>query len=85
MLKIFLIFSDSINISKEVVSATCWIRGMYVYKELQSHTDKIAYFGIPKNTSIDGMLPDGTVCVTERTNSDCRPMHKTFYLQVCIF
>ena len=80
-----LISLDSISISKEVVSTTCWIRGMYVYKELQSNTDNVAYFGIPKNISIDGILSNGTVCVTQSKHSDCKPMHKTFFLQVCIF
>ena len=75
------------GISSDFVSATCWIQGVYVYKELQSRVDKVAYFGIPKDMAIDGIYNDGDLCPTinqfeKEPDPDCRPMHKTFYLQV---
>lgn len=81
------IVPDSHKISGGFVSATCWIQGVYVYKELQDKVDKVAYYGIPKNMDNDGML-SGTedLCTTSpklsaRPNPNCRPMTKTFYLQ----
>jgi len=87
-------FQDSINcmvpdthgISGGFVSATCWIQGVYVYKELSHRVDKVAYFGIPKDMNNDGMMPDGYLCATtkrfeQEPNPNCREMHKTFFLQ----
>lgn len=87
-------FQDSINcmvpdshgISGGFVSSTCWIQGVYVYKELQTRVDKVAYFGIPKDMNNDGMLLSGSLCTTQKRfdnepDPDCRPMHKTFFLQ----
>ena len=59
-----------------------------MYKELQTRVDKVAYFGIPKDMNNDGMLPTGSLCTTQKRfdtepDPDCRPMHKTFFLQVC--
>jgi len=87
-------YQDSINclvpeahgIDGGFVSATCWIQGVYVYKELSHRIDSVAYFGIPKDMGNNGMLPDGVLCTTEKRfetdpNPDCKEMTKTFYLQ----
>ena len=81
------LYLEQNGISGDFVSATCWIQGVYVYKELQSRVDKVAYFGIPKDMAIDGIYDDGDLCPTinqfdKEPDPDCRPMHKTFYLQV---
>ena len=80
---------ESLGIGKNdtFVLWACWIQGIYVYKELISRADDQAYFGIPKNIDLDGMKPDGDLCQTTKQfkrepDPDCRPMHKTFYLQV---
>lgn len=69
--------------------ASC-IQGMYVYKELKSRVDDVAYFGIAKNIQLDGMKPDGNLCQTTKQferepDPDCRPMQKTFYVQVLLW
>ena len=78
---------NGINDKDKFVSWTCWIQGMYVYKELKSRVDEVAYFGIPKHIQLDGMMPDGDLCPTTKQfekepDPDCKPMEKTFYLQV---
>ena len=52
---------------------------MYVYKELKSRVDEVAYFGIPKHIQLDGMMPDGNLCSTTKQferepDPDCKPM-----------
>jgi len=81
------IVPDSHGISGSFVSATCWIQGLYVYKELQNKFDVVAYYGMPINMDHDGMFR-GTedLCVTEpqlgtEPSESCVPMTKTFFLQ----
>lgn len=91
-------FRDSINcivpashgIGGGFISATCWIQGVYVYKELSHRVDNTAYFGIPKDITNDGYLKSSKsleLCNTEprfgedKPDPDCIPMEKTFYLQ----
>ncbi|XP_066929704.1 innexin inx2-like [Clytia hemisphaerica] len=67
------------------VGATCWIQGVYIYKELYGRNDDVAYFGITKDIDTDGMY-NGELCKTEKklnkdSNEYCEPMEKTFYQQ----
>lgn len=87
------IIPDAHGIGGGFVSSTCWIQGVYVYKELKDRIDEVGYFGIPKNADQDGFLegvPGQELCqLHPRLASDkkegCRPMHKTFYLQYQYF
>ena len=68
------------------VGSTCWIQGVYIYKELYGRNDDVAYFGITKDIDTDGMY-NGELCKTEKklnkdNNEYCEPMEKTFYQQV---
>ena len=79
--------SNGINKDDNFTASACWIQGIYVYKELKSRVDEVAYYGIPKQIQLDGMMPDGDLCPTTKQferepDPDCRPMQKTFYLQV---
>lgn len=81
------IVPDSHGIDGGFVSATCWIQGVYVYRELIDKIDMVAYYGMPKNMDNDGMLK-GTeeLCSTQpkldvEPSADCIPMTKTFFLQ----
>ena len=79
--------SQGINKDDKFAAWACWIQGMYVYKELKSRVDEVAYFGIPKHIQLDGMMPDGNLCSTTKQferepDPDCKPMQKTFCLQV---
>ena len=75
------------------VSSTCWIQGVYIYKELRSRVDEVAYFGIPKDIDLDGIVDDSPVKQLCNTKSKlaseevegCRPMHKTLFIQVKFF
>ena len=86
----FIIDLHAIDGDDKFVPGACWIRGFYVYKQLQTRFDKTAYFGIPKDMDMDGMMTDGTLCTTQyqferEPNPDCKPMEKTFYIQVLQF
>ena len=86
----FIIDLHAIHEDDKFVPGACWIRGFYVYKQLQTRFDKTAYFGIPKDMDMDGMMTDGTLCTTQyqfarEPNPDCKPMEKTFYIQVLQF
>ena len=80
------------EISGGFVAQTCWIQGVYVYKELKDRIDEVAYFGIPKDITQDGFLKSSenkdlcqlTPKLGAKKNDDCIPMQKTFYLQVQI-
>lgn len=68
------------------------MQGIYIYKELRNRSDEVAYYGIPLDVDQDGMLDIpgkfSDLCKTNRrlgvANKACRPMEKTFYLQVRI-
>jgi len=67
------------------VGSTCWIQGVYVYKQLSHRNDEIAYFGITKDIDQDGMY-EGKLCKTIKRpenirNEHCVPMKKTFFQQ----
>nr|CRX73271.1 Innexin 3 [Hydra vulgaris] len=71
---------------KPFASSTCWIQGLYVYKEMRSRIDESSYYGIPKDMDYDGLMNNKVLCPTESKLStlagvDCVPMKKTFYLQ----
>jgi len=63
---------------------------VYIYKELRSRVDEVAYFGIPKDIDMDGILedtPNKELCNTmprlaKDVKEGCRAMHKTFFIQV---
>ena len=63
---------------------------MYIYKELRARVDEVAYFGIPKDIDLDGILddtPNKELCplnprLSKKVKEGCRPMEKTYFLQV---
>ena len=68
------------------VGSTCWIQGVYVYRELSRRNDDVAYFGITKDIDVDGSQ-NGELCKTwnrleDSANEGCVPLKKTFYQQV---
>ena len=69
------------------ISPTCWIQGLYVYKQLRTRFDAVAYYGLPKDLAQDGLV-EGFLCRTENKfnlkNGACKPMERTYYLQVRI-
>ena len=69
------------------ISPTCWIQGLYIYRELQKRFDVVAYYGVPKDLSQDGFIQE-KLCRTENNqnikNLWCKPMERTYYLQVPI-
>jgi len=87
------IIPDAHGISGGFVSQTCWIQGVYVYKELKDRVDEVAYYGIPKDITLDGILkdsPSGELCplvpkLNKRPSENCKPMEKTFFLQYQYF
>lgn len=71
---------------KGFASPSCWIQGVYIYKELVGRNDDKAYFGIGEDIEEDGIY-DGKLCKTitnpgYKINEHCKPMEKTFYTQV---
>uniref|UniRef100_A0A7M5X4M6 Innexin n=1 Tax=Clytia hemisphaerica TaxID=252671 RepID=A0A7M5X4M6_9CNID len=94
-------YSDSISciipeahgISGGFVSQTCWIQGVYVYKELKDRIDEVAYYGIPKDITLDGYLTNTEnkeLCpmhpkLDKKPSEHCTHMHKTFFLQYQYF
>lgn len=75
------------------MSSTCWIQGVYVYKELRDRIDEVAYFGIPSDMDYDGYLDntqDNELCPlkpkgNKKKSEHCVPLTKTFFLQVSLF
>ena len=66
------------------------VQRIYIYKELKSRVDDVAYLGIANNIKLDGMKPDGDLCQTTKQferepDPDCRPMQKTLYMQVLLW
>jgi len=94
-------YSDSISciipgahgIDGGFVSSTCWIQGVYIYKELRARVDEVAYFGIPKDIDLDGILhdtPNKELCpleprLSKKVKEGCTPMEKTYFLQYQYF
>lgn len=92
---IYWLIIDSHGINVGFVSATCWIQGVYVYKSLYGRVDDVGYFGIPADIDLDGYLPntpEHELCMTMQKKSNgevhknpaCKPLEKSFYLQVTI-
>jgi len=87
------IIPDAHKIDGGFVSSTCWIQGVYIYKELRARVDEVAYFGIPKDIDFDGILEDSKdkeLCpmqpkLSSQKKEGCRPMHKTFFIQYQYF
>ena len=85
-------FLEKMMVSEEFpgfVGSTCWIQGVYVYRELNLRNDDVAYYGITKDIDIDGKLESGQLCKTfDRLeglpNEGCTPLQKTFFQQVII-
>jgi len=81
------IVPEALDISPKFVSDTCWIQGVYVYKELANMTDHTSYYGMPKDISYTGIFENGQLCKAERQNrgqqhlGPCQPLRKTFYTQ----
>ena len=86
----YLHYLEAYGIDGGFVSSTCWIQGVYVYKELRSRIDEVAYFGIPKDMDLDGYLDntkDKELCpltpkLGKPKSENCVPLTKTFFLQV---
>lgn len=96
-------YTDSLNcivpgsheVSGDFVSSTCWIQGVYIYKDLRYRVDEVAYFGIPKDIDQDGYLkntPEKELCPLHpksaipsrrppKKDPHCLPMEKIYYLQ----
>lgn len=88
----FFMFSDSHKIDEKFVSSACWIQGVYVFKELQDKQEMVAYYGLPKRMSDDGLYGNRYFCSIEEedkykmlSNRKCVAMKKTFYLQVRLY
>jgi len=87
------IIPDAHGISGGFVSQTCWIQGVYVYKELKDRIDEVAYYGIPKDITLDGYLTNTEnkeLCAMhpklgKKPSEHCTHMHKTFFLQYQYF
>lgn len=67
------------GVSKDFVAKSCWINGMYIYKDLNPNFNGL-YYGIPKDISYDGRNNYGALCNSEK-DANCEQMEKTFYLQ----
>jgi len=87
------IVPDAHGISGGFVSQTCWIQGVYVYKELKDRVDEVGYYGIPKDITQDGFLDNSDtqeLCamhpkLNKKPSEHCTPMTKTFFLQYQYF
>lgn len=82
------IVPDAHEIDAKFVSSTCWIQGVYVYKELRERIDEVAYFGMPIDMDQEGYLSntiEKELCVLNpksgKKSNYCVPLSKTFFLQ----
>uniref|UniRef100_A0A7M5WUJ7 Innexin n=2 Tax=Clytia hemisphaerica TaxID=252671 RepID=A0A7M5WUJ7_9CNID len=88
----FSYFNDKLNClvhkrletSKDFVQETCWIQGFYIYHEMEDHLTNSAFYGIPEETSKDGMNINGALCETKNRQKEnqphCRPMTRRYFL-----
>jgi len=51
--------SDNVAIDHNFVHSTCWIKGFFVYREMEERMELSAYFGIPEDINKDGIDKDG--------------------------
>jgi len=83
--KVNCIIPDSLKIDGGFVSSSCWINGLYVYKDIRYHVNEVGYYGVPRDIMMNGRDTDGQLCGTKdsshRKNPECREMEKTFFLQ----
>ena len=67
------------------VADACWIKGLYVYKELGNSSQPISYYGIPKDLSMDGFDKKQHLCQTKNSfgdrNKNCEPLKRIFFQQ----
>lgn len=68
------------------VKQACWINGLYIFEQVETHQDDIGYYGIPREIQNDGITKEGSMCQTSEKQSGtrnigCDPMKKTFFLQ----
>ena len=91
-------FSDKVNciipkgshLTRDFVHSVCWIQGFYIYEELKSRMSESGYYGIPKDTEIDGKFANGQLCrqfnkATYRFDEKCNPLTRAYYLQYQYF
>ena len=68
------------------IQNTCWIQGVYVYREISKQLNQAAYYGITKDIDLDGLTADRKLCATRshygQRNEDCYAMEKTYFQQV---
>ena len=82
--KVNCIVPDSLMVDSNFVSNACWIRGFYIYKDLNETFSPVRYYGIPADISYDGKYENGELCSRFFGNvedNQCQPMSKSFYLQ----
>lgn len=79
------IIPTSAEIDIKFVQSTCWITGFYIYPELKNRVRHVAYHGIPKDLSLNGLNKEDKLCATltkyGELDSDCKPMRREYYLQ----
>ena len=67
------------------VQSACWIAGLYIYPDLTAHTNKVGYYGIPKNLNHDGINNNEQLCSMSdnegNKNRFCKPLTKLYFLQ----
>ncbi|XP_057309105.1 innexin inx3-like [Hydractinia symbiolongicarpus] len=69
------------------VSTTCWVQGIYVYRELKEKIELVVYYGVPKDVSDNGVIDGKYLCDAKKPNQlinsnlKCIPMTKSFFLQ----
>eukprot|EP00111_Clytia_hemisphaerica_P002413 TCONS_00006915-protein len=72
------------------VETSCWIQGLFIHRDLTSHQDATAYYGITEDIDFDGIIHGSNgsneLCKTKnrmgkKPNEACRKMEKTFFTQ----
>ncbi|XP_057310171.1 innexin inx3-like isoform X1 [Hydractinia symbiolongicarpus] len=72
------------------VSHTCWVQGMYVYREMMNKFDSVSYYGVPKKLQDNGLRLGEYLCDADKKPTGpyaknpayaCKEMTKTFFLQ----
>ena len=82
--RIACIVPQTSSLSHDFVHSACWISGFYIYEEMKDRLSESSYYGIPQKISNDGLNEDNNLCELKdlyKTNYECTPMTKTFYLQ----
>jgi len=87
--KINCLIPDTVSHSDDFakyVSSTCWINGVYIYKQMEDRMNRMAFYGVPKDINYDGLLKNKRLCrmkdqYKQRVNEKCVEMDRTFYIQ----